>query len=132
MDHSRSVTRAAIAIVVELLTGISIFNSDLSSHRHQGFANAKFETEFVHEGPFHYAPTDQLCLALPKAPETGVFPTELSDTYPFSPYPSPKSAVLCKPPILLATAASQFSATCCRKAAASDGSSPATASSNVD
>jgi len=29
----------------------------------------------------------------PKAPETGVFPTELSDTYPFAPYPSPKFAV---------------------------------------
>jgi hypothetical protein len=39
------------------LTGISIFNSDSPLHRHQGFANAKFELEFVPEGPFHYAPT---------------------------------------------------------------------------
>jgi hypothetical protein len=46
------------------LTGISIFNSDSPSHRHQGFADVKFEPEFVPEGPFHYAPTDQLCLTL--------------------------------------------------------------------
>ena len=44
----------------QVQTGISFFNSDSPSHLHQGFANAKF----VPEGPFHYAPTDQLCLAL--------------------------------------------------------------------
>ena len=97
----------------------------------RGFANAKFEPEFGPKGPFHYVSTDQLSSHWPKAPETGVFPTELSDTYPFAPYPSPKFAVLCKPPILLATAASQFSAACSRKAAASDGSPPAPASSNA-
>ena len=47
-----------------ICTGISIFNSDSPSHRHQGFSNAKFEPEFVPEGPFHYAPRGQLCLAL--------------------------------------------------------------------
>jgi hypothetical protein len=30
----------------------------------RGFANAKFEPEFEPVGPFHYAATDQLCLAL--------------------------------------------------------------------
>jgi hypothetical protein len=77
------------AFLGNVLAGISIFNSDSPSHRHQGFANAKFEPEFVPEGPFHYAPTDQLRSHWPKAPETGVFSTELSDTYPFAPYPSP-------------------------------------------
>ena len=46
------------------INSLSIFNSDSPSHRQQGFTNAKFEPEFVPEGPFHYVQTDQLCLAL--------------------------------------------------------------------
>ena len=47
-----------------------------------GFANAKFEPA----GLFHYVATDQFCFAWHKAPETGVFPTKLSDTSPIPPY----------------------------------------------
>ncbi len=67
----------------------------------------------------------------PKAPEPAFFRPSYQILIPLLPIRHRNFAVLCKPPILLATAASQFSAACSRKAAASDGSPPATASSNV-
>jgi hypothetical protein len=54
----------------------------------RGVANAKFEREFEPEGPFPYRRNGAALPRIgPRAPETGVFPTELSDTYRSAPYP---------------------------------------------
>ena len=59
----------------------------------RGFANAKFERELSPNVP-SITPQRTRCTShWPKAPQTGIFPTELSDTYLFAPYPSPKFAV---------------------------------------
>lgn len=59
----------------------------------RGFANAKFERELSPNVP-SITPQRTRCTShWPKAPQTGVFPTGLSDTYLFALYPSPKFAV---------------------------------------
>jgi hypothetical protein len=75
------------ALLLDGLAGISFPILIHSRTDTRGFAKAKFEPEFEPEGPLRLKEPALPCIG--QVAETGVFPNELSDTYPFAPYPSP-------------------------------------------